>query len=929
MCLNSNVLLQFKRSRLPRGTVQFWGLIAILIISGYTAASRKTTGNGLPGRAHGVQPGTMPVARPASTSNIAVGVAGAAAAATDIVLYASEGIGPNWSRVADATAAGGFRLSNPDLGAAKLTTPLAGPSSYFEMAFSAPAVTRYHLWIRGKAQNDSPYNDSVFVQFSDSLDTNGVAAYRIGTTDATTINLEDCFGCGLSGWGWQDNGWGSGVLGPDLAFQNSGTHTIRIQVREDGLSIDQIVLSPSTYLNTSPGAIRNDTTILPRSGAQPPPSLESVSPDNGSAAGGTPVTITGSGFASGASAKFGGVSATAVTVVSPTTLTAITPAHAAGTVGVTVTNVDGQSGTLAGGFSYNQPSAMPRIGHTFIVVEENHSYSSVIGSSAMPYLNSLASRYGLATNYFANTHPSIGNYFWLTTGQVITNDSNFTGTVTADNIVRQLLAAGKTWKSYAESLPFAGYTGSDQYPYAKRHNPFAYLSDVTGSATQVNNVVPFSQFAGDLANNRLPNYSFIVPNLLNDAHDCPSSSPSCTDADMLARADSWLATNIAPLLASAVFQQDGLLVIVFDESVDSDTAGGGGHVAMVVISPRAKPGYQSSSFYQHQSTLRMMAEALGLTSFPGDGANAPSMSEFFDTTNSPTPSVGGVSPNTGPASGGTSITITGSAFAPGATVFLSGIPATNVNVESSTWITGRTPAHSAGSANVTVTNTNGRSGTLTNGFTYTSSNETILLADDFNDGALDTSKWLPNNLFSGFTDSSVSAVESSQRFNIGPLKLNSTGSHYNGIVSSSSFVFSGGYCYVQLVQAPAANTTGDAMFTIGKDVNNYYRFYVEAGSLFLQKRINGSKAALLTMPYSAVNHSFLRIRHDPSSSSVLFEAATNAGGTPSTWTVLYSEPWSSSVSLSSIVFEIKGGTWQPETNAPGSVTFDNFKAAKP
>src|SRR5438477_1112876 len=94
---------------------------------------------------------------------------------------------------------------------------------------------------------------------------------------------------------------------------------------------------------------------------------------------------------------------------------------------------------------------VPLFGHVVLVVEENHSYSEVIGNSEMPYLNSLATQYGLATQYFANTHPSIGNYFMLTTGQIVTNDDFFTGRLDVDNIVRELLASGKSWKSYAES----------------------------------------------------------------------------------------------------------------------------------------------------------------------------------------------------------------------------------------------------------------------------------------------------------------------------------------------------------------------------------------------------------------------------------------------------------------------------------------------
>ena len=87
---------------------------------------------------------------------------------------------------------------------------------------------------------------------------------------------------------------------------------------------------------------------------------------------------------------------------------------------------------------------VPQFAHVFIVVEENADYANVVGNSAMPYLNSLASRYGLATQYYANTHPSIGNYFMLTVGDTVTNDDGFTGVVTSDNVVRELLAAGKT-----------------------------------------------------------------------------------------------------------------------------------------------------------------------------------------------------------------------------------------------------------------------------------------------------------------------------------------------------------------------------------------------------------------------------------------------------------------------------------------------------
>jgi len=260
---------------------------------------------------------------------------------------------------------------------------------------------------------------------------------------------------------------------------------------------------------------------------------------------------------------------------------------------------------------------VPRAGHVFIVTEENHDYADVIDSSSMPYLDSLAHQYGLATQYYANTHPSIGNYFMLGTGQIITNDDSYSTIVTVDNVVRRLRAAGKTWKSYAEDIPSVGYTGGDVGGYARKHNTFALLSDVANDSTQRRNLVPFTQFATDLANGTLPDYSNIVPNLCNDAHDCS-----------LATADTWLQTHIAPLLASATFQQDGLLIVTFDEA-GSDNTNGGGRIAWVVVSPKAKRGYQSTTLYQHQSTLRLTLEALGITPFPGAAATVPTMSEFF------------------------------------------------------------------------------------------------------------------------------------------------------------------------------------------------------------------------------------------------------------------------------------------------------------
>lgn len=261
---------------------------------------------------------------------------------------------------------------------------------------------------------------------------------------------------------------------------------------------------------------------------------------------------------------------------------------------------------------------VPRSNHVVVVVEENHSYSSVIGKSSMPYLNSLASRYAVATQYYADAHPSIGNYFEMTTGRIITNNDGFSSTVTADNIVRHMLSAARTWKSYVEGLPSAGYLGGNTGTYVRHHDPFSYFSDVRNSSVERLRLVPATRFLTDVNDHTLPQFSFLVPDDANNGH-----------TGSLAQADSWLKEHVAPLLSTSAFEQDGILLIVFDESFSSDTAHGGGHIAAVVVGPKVKRGYKSTFLYQHQSLLKTVLKALGVGSYPGAAATAPAMSDFF------------------------------------------------------------------------------------------------------------------------------------------------------------------------------------------------------------------------------------------------------------------------------------------------------------
>jgi len=302
-----------------------------------------------------------------------------------------------------------------------------------------------------------------------------------------------------------------------------------------------------------------------------------------------------------------------------------------------------------------EKSKVPVFKNVVIVVEENQSFEDVIRKdSKMPYLNDLAARGGLAHRYYANTHPSINDYFILTAGRRGTSlpyalADTFGGIVKGDNVASILTRHEKSWKTYAENLPRTGYVedGGDPHGlYVKRHNPFAYLKSVVEPASglsQRENIVPFKQFAADLKDNKLPNYSFVVPNLVNDAHDNPKTrgGAACGGEESLQVADDWLKKNIKPLLDSESFQKDGLLIIVFDEACDKgskkdgslgpkQSGGGGGHIAGVLVGAHLpETGCVSDTIFHHESILRLSLRALGVEEFPGAAATAPDLGEFF------------------------------------------------------------------------------------------------------------------------------------------------------------------------------------------------------------------------------------------------------------------------------------------------------------
>src|SRR5213595_1771143 len=313
------------------------------------------------------------------------------------------------------------------------------------------------------------------------------ASVPVGQTQQLTATLKDANGTVLTGRpvAWSSNNTpvatvnSSGLVTTKVAGSATITATSEGQNGTAAITVTPVPVASVTVTPATAGVAVGSTvqlTATPKDANGNPLTGRVVTWQSSNSA---IASVNGSGLVSGAAA--GG----------PVTITATSEGRS-GTSAITVT-----------------PPGTSQFGHVFIVTEENTDYVDVT-SSSMPYLTGLAAQYGLATQYYANTHPSIGNYFELATGQVLTNDDGSSTIENVPNIVRSLVAAGKTWKSYAEDIPNACYLGGDTGNYARKHNIFPLLSDVANDATgQGCNNVPFTQFATDLANGTLPTFSNI------------------------------------------------------------------------------------------------------------------------------------------------------------------------------------------------------------------------------------------------------------------------------------------------------------------------------------------------------------------------------------------------------------------------------------
>jgi phosphatidylinositol-3-phosphatase len=279
------------------------------------------------------------------------------------------------------------------------------------------------------------------------------------------------------------------------------------------------------------------------------------------------------------------------------------PATMLGTASVPpATAAGGPCGSLA---------APPAYSHVIWIWMENHSSGDIIGNTAeAPYLNSLASECGLATNYHNLSHPSLPNYIGATSGlsgrQIKLFDSDCSPSKHCSTPAPSIFGQGESWKAYQESMP-ANCAPANAGEYAVRHNPPPYFTALAGCPAFD---VPYSQLSADLAGNALPAFSFITPNLIDDMHD-----------GTIADGDNWLASNLPVILNSPEYQSGSTVVfITWDEGTGgkngeacaTNTTDASCQVATIVVSPSTPAGSASATLFNHYSLLGTTEELLGL-----------------------------------------------------------------------------------------------------------------------------------------------------------------------------------------------------------------------------------------------------------------------------------------------------------------------------
>lgn len=239
------------------------------------------------------------------------------------------------------------------------------------------------------------------------------------------------------------------------------------------------------------------------------------------------------------------------------------------------------------------PRPVPPFDRVIVIVFENKQRDAVLGNPDAPAFNAFAASGAVLPGYRGLTHPSLPNYLALVSGSMQGISSNCTScTAGGRSLADALEARGRTWKTYAEGLPRAGWNGAAKGRYAKKHNPFLYFRRVLSRPDRLRRVVPLAQISPDLATRTLPDFVLVVPDLCHDMHDCP-----------VATGDAWLKRFLPPFLKlprTAIF-------VTFDEGV-----GGEQGVPALALGPLVRPRSTFPAAMTHYGLLRTIEDGLGL-----------------------------------------------------------------------------------------------------------------------------------------------------------------------------------------------------------------------------------------------------------------------------------------------------------------------------
>jgi hypothetical protein len=265
-------------------------------------------------------------------------------------------------------------------------------------------------------------------------------------------------------------------------------------------------------------------------------------------------------------------------------------------------------------------SAPPTSGwqHVVWIVMENKSFAQVTNAAKAPFIASLAKRCGTAAAFTAEAHPSLPNYIAMTSGsaQGIKDDRDPSShPLSVPSIFTQVGPNG--WKALEEDMP-SNCSQQSSDTYAVRHNPAAYYTNLALACAR--NDVPLGPTPNISAR-----FTFITPNLCHDMHSCPTQSDSDSE---VRTGDSWLASFMPKLLSTPQYRA-GTTVVFLTWDEDDSSPANGNRIATLVIAPSVRPGTVSTAPFNHYSMLRTTEEILGIGTFLGSAAGAPSMRAAF------------------------------------------------------------------------------------------------------------------------------------------------------------------------------------------------------------------------------------------------------------------------------------------------------------